>query len=68
MDSSEKTIKSLAGKLHDYAGTLSEEERALLEHVFLTALPPLKRRCLSPEADLLSNADLALLESLTPKE
>ena len=64
----EKIIRSLAHKLQEYAGTLSEEERALLEHVLLTALPPLERRRLSPETGLLSNADLALLNSLTLKE
>ncbi len=68
MDSSENTIRSLAGKLHDYAGTLPEEDRALLEHVLLTALPPLKRRRLSPETELLSDADLDVLDRLTPKE
>jgi hypothetical protein len=65
---SEETIRSLAQKLQEYAETLSEEEHALLEHVLLTALPPLERTRLSPETDLLSSADLALLESLTPKE
>lgn len=65
---SEETIVSLAQKLQDYAETLSEDERALLEHVLLTALPPLERRRLAPETDLLSSADLALLESLTLKE
>jgi hypothetical protein len=65
---SEETIRSLANKLQEYFQTLSEEERALLEHLLLTALPPLKRRHLSPETGLLSNADLALLDSLTLKE
>jgi len=65
---SEETIRSLAGKLQEYASTLSEEERALFEHVLLTALPPLTRRRLSPETDLFSNEDRALLDSLTLKE
>ncbi len=38
---SEETIRSLAEKLQEYADTFSEEECALLEHVLLTALPPL---------------------------
>jgi len=65
---SEETIRSLAGKLQEYASTLSEEERAIFEHVLLTALPPLTRRRLSPEIGLFSKADRALLDSLTIKE
>jgi|HubBroStandDraft_6_1064221.scaffolds.fasta_scaffold5829130_1 hypothetical protein len=65
---SEETIRSLAGKLQEYANTLSEEERALFEHVLLTALPPLTRRRLSPETHLFSNANRALLDSLMRKE
>jgi len=65
---SRETITSLARKLQEYADTLPEQERALLEHVVLLALPPLERRRLFPEPDLLSDADLALLEQLTVKE
>jgi hypothetical protein len=65
---SEETIRSLAKKLEQYMNTVSEEERALLEHLLLTALPPLKRRALSPDTGILSDAEVALLNSLTHKE
>ena len=65
---SEETIRSLAAKLQQYVGTLPEEEKALLEHVLLTALPPLTRRLLSPESNRFSNNDRALLDNLTLRE
>ena len=65
---SEETIRSLARKLQQYSDTLSDQERALLEHVLLTALPPAQRRRLSPETGVLSNEELALLDGLTRKE
>ncbi len=65
---SEETVRSLARKLQEYADKLPAEERALLEHVLLTALPPMERRRFLHETDLLSSEDLALLESLRLRE
>ena len=61
-------VESLGRKLGDYAATLSEEERALLLHVLLTALPSLERREFLPDADVISDADRALLDSLTQRK
>ena len=61
-------VESLGRKLGDYAATLPEEERALLLHVLLTALPPLERREFLPDTDVISDADRALLDSLTQRE
>jgi hypothetical protein len=64
----EASIRSLADKLARYAETLSEDERALLDHLLVTALPPLERRRLAPETDRISAADFAFLDSLARKE
>lgn len=61
---SEETIRSLARKLEAYAAALPEGERALLEHLLLTALPPLERRARFPGADSVSDEDAALLDRL----
>jgi hypothetical protein len=68
VEASEDTIRSLAGKLEEYTHTLTEEERALLEHLLLMALPPMERRRLSPEPGILSDADEELLGRLQRKE
>jgi len=67
IQASAETIRSLAKKLEAYIKTLSEQERALFEHLLLTALPPLKRRDFLSEDGLLSQAEAALLDSLTSK-
>ncbi|MDM0118030.1 hypothetical protein QTI66_38790 [Variovorax sp. J22R133] len=69
MPSSDDTIRSFAQKLSAYAETLPHEERALLEHVFLTAIGPHERLRLFPPNELLADAERELLDCLAqPKE
>lgn len=64
----EASIRSLADKLAQYAQTLPPDERALLDHMLVTALPPLERRRFAPETDRISAADFAFLDNLARAE
>jgi hypothetical protein len=64
-EGSENAIRSLARKLGAYAETLPPQDRALLEHVLLTALPPHERLRFTYDATLLSESERSLLDRLS---
>lgn len=63
-----KVAHSLARRLSGYAETLLPEERALLAHMLLNAVGPHVRARLVTPADLLSERESALLDSLAKSE